>query len=107
MAPQETGTTAATSPRNRTSPARIAPANSPKARARYAVCILARVDGRVPNLLGVLVLGLGDVLSANTEAQACLGNVDPAELVTVSQWPGETIDALSETVGLSLSATVR
>ncbi|TQV78063.1 MarR family transcriptional regulator [Exilibacterium tricleocarpae] len=62
---------------------------------------------RTANLLGALALGLTDALNRETEMRAEHGATAPAALVTVGFHPGESIDGLSRTLGLSHSATVR
>ncbi|WP_421709282.1 MarR family winged helix-turn-helix transcriptional regulator [Algihabitans sp.] len=64
-------------------------------------------DLRTANLLGALALALNDRLTDVTSARAERGAAAPAALVTVSFYPGESIDALAQTLGLSHSATVR
>ena len=64
-------------------------------------------DLRTANLLGALALALNDRLTEVTSARAERGAAAPAALVTVSFYPGESIDALAQTLGLSHSATVR
>ena len=62
---------------------------------------------RTANLLGALALALADDLKAETEARAEHGATAPAALATLGFYPGEPIEALARTLGLSHSATVR
>ncbi|WP_119168344.1 MarR family winged helix-turn-helix transcriptional regulator [Algihabitans albus] len=64
-------------------------------------------DERTANLLGALALALTDTLADVTSAQAERGAGAPAALVLVSFYPGQSIDSLAQTLGLSHSATVR
>jgi MarR family transcriptional repressor of emrRAB len=64
-------------------------------------------NGRTANLLGALVLALGDDLRAATEAGAEHGASAPAAVVLIGSYPGRTIDALRTGLSLSHSGTVR
>ena len=64
-------------------------------------------DERTANLLGALALALTDTLTEVTSARAERGAAAPAALVLVSFYPGQSIDSLARTLGLSHSATVR
>ncbi len=59
------------------------------------------------NLLGALALVLTDDMRAAVEERATRGANAPAAIVSIGWAPGETIDTLSQTLGLSHSATVR
>lgn len=65
------------------------------------------MDERTANLLGALVVALGDALSEATEAAAGHGGAGPAALVTTAQLPAQAVGALGERFGLSQSAGVR
>ena len=65
------------------------------------------MEERTVNLLGALVVGLGDALREASEAAAGFGGAGPAALVTAAQWPGETVGSLGQRVGLSQPAGVR
>jgi MarR family transcriptional repressor of emrRAB len=67
----------------------------------------ARARARVGNLLGALAIGVTDRLQRQTEAAAGRSGGRAAALATLAQWPGDTIEELSQTIGLSHSATVR
>ena len=69
--------------------------------------IYSMSEDRTANLLGALALGLADALVRETELRAEHGATAPAALVTVGFYPGEPIDGLARTLGLSHSATVR
>jgi MarR family transcriptional repressor of emrRAB len=62
---------------------------------------------RAANLLGALAIGLTDRLQRETEAAAGRTGGRAAALATLAQWPGDTIEELSHTLGLTHSATVR
>ena len=62
---------------------------------------------RSANLLGALVLALADDLIHETETRAQQGAAAPAALVSLGVSPGESIEELARTLGLSHSATVR
>ena len=64
-------------------------------------------DPRTANLLGALVLALGDELGAATTEGAGHGAAFPAAIVTVGANPGWTIERLRRALGLSHSGTVR
>jgi DNA-binding MarR family transcriptional regulator len=65
------------------------------------------MDERTVNLLGALVVALGDALDEATEIAAGHGGAGPAALATVAQWSAPAVHALGERVGLSQSAGVR
>lgn len=65
------------------------------------------MQGRVENLLGALVITLGDTLAERTEAVAGHGPSSPAALLGLLRRPGLSIATLRHSVGLSHSATVR
>jgi MarR family transcriptional repressor of emrRAB len=67
----------------------------------------ARARARVGNLLGALAIGVTDRLQRQTEAAAGRSGGRAAALATLAQWPGDTIEELSQTIGLTHSATVR
>jgi MarR family transcriptional repressor of emrRAB len=67
----------------------------------------ARTRARVGNLLGALAIGVTDRLQRQTEAAAGRSGGRAAALATLAQWPGDTIEELSHTIGLTHSATVR
>ncbi len=64
-------------------------------------------DERTANLLGALSLTLTDRLTEETQMRAERGAAAPAALISVGAAPGDSIDALSRTIGLTHSATVR
>lgn len=64
-------------------------------------------DGRLPNLLGALAVGLADRISAATEEALDESATTVAALATVAQYPGASIEQLRHTLALSHSATVR
>ena len=64
-------------------------------------------EDRTANLLGALALALTDSLNHEVEARADHGAAAPAALVSIGIAPGQSIDALARTLGLSHSATVR
>lgn len=61
----------------------------------------------VANLLGALALILSDEVSASVEKSLGLGGSAPAALVTIRNQPGQSIDSLCKSLGLSHSGTVR
>ena len=65
------------------------------------------MEERTVNLLGALVVGLGDALREVSEAAAGFGGAGPAALASAAQWPGETVGSLGQRVGLSQPAGVR
>jgi DNA-binding MarR family transcriptional regulator len=64
-------------------------------------------DPRTANLVGALVLALGDDLEAATTTGAGHGAAFPAAIVTMGSNPGWTIERLRRALGLSHSGTVR
>ncbi len=64
-------------------------------------------NAQTTNLLGAFALALADDLEEATVAGARHGANAPAAIITVGTYPGETIESLCRTVGLSHSATVR
>jgi MarR family transcriptional repressor of emrRAB len=62
---------------------------------------------RAGNLLGALAIGVTDRIQRETEAAAGRSGGRAAALATLAQWPGDTIEELSHTLGLTHSATVR
>ena len=62
---------------------------------------------RTSNLLGALALAISDAQMQAMEAASGLGRSATAALVTLGEYPGLTVAALAEIVGLSHSATVR
>ena len=65
------------------------------------------MDQRTANLLGAVVVALGDALDEATEAAAGHGGAGPAALATAAQLPAQAVGSLGERVGLSQSAGVR
>lgn len=61
----------------------------------------------VANLLGALALLLTDEVCAAVEKSLGLGGSAPAALVTIGKRPGQSIETLCKTLGLSHSGTVR
>lgn len=64
-------------------------------------------DARTTNLLGALVLALGDDVSTATSAATDHGAAFPAALVSIHWQPGSTIEELRRKLGLSHSGAVR
>lgn len=64
-------------------------------------------SNRVGNLLGALALAVDDAVGEATTSAAGHGGAGAAALATLVQYPGESVDALSKTLGLTSSATVR
>ncbi len=64
-------------------------------------------DLRTANLLGAFTLAIADELRRVTEEGAAHGAAAPAALVMIGTYPGQTIEALSHTLQLSHSGTVR
>ena len=62
---------------------------------------------RAANLLGATALAVGDLLREATERGAAHGATAPAALVSLANYPGQTIDELRRVVGLSHSGAVR
>jgi MarR family transcriptional regulator, negative regulator of the multidrug operon emrRAB len=65
------------------------------------------MQSRDANLLAALALGIADRIRETIEAGAEHGAMASAALNTVGFFPGESIDALSKTLKLSHSGTVR
>ncbi|MGY6499873.1 MAG: MarR family winged helix-turn-helix transcriptional regulator [Acidimicrobiales bacterium] len=65
------------------------------------------MQGRLENLLGALVVALGDEVDDATERVAGHGPSAPAALVGLYRRPEQSIEQLRWSVGLSHSATVR
>lgn len=65
------------------------------------------MQGRLENLLGALVVALGDQLESRTEEVAGHGPSSPAALLALFRRSDQSIRSLSSAVGLSHSATVR
>jgi MarR family transcriptional regulator, negative regulator of the multidrug operon emrRAB len=65
------------------------------------------MQSRDANLLAALALGIADRIRETIEAGAEHGAMASAALNTVGFFPGESIDALSRTLKLSHSGTVR
>ena len=63
---------------------------------------------RAANLLGALALAMSDRIRAATEQQADgLARSEPAALVTLVHYPGQSVGALAQTLGLTHSGAVR
>lgn len=65
------------------------------------------MEDRTANLLGALIIALGDSLRSATEATAGHGGAAPAALTTASQFEEETVGSLGAWLGLSQPAGVR
>jgi DNA-binding MarR family transcriptional regulator len=65
------------------------------------------LNERTANLLGALVVALGDALEEATATAAGHGGAGPAALATIAQLPPPSVGTLGERVGLSQSAGVR
>jgi MarR family transcriptional repressor of emrRAB len=74
---------------------------------QYESCIVPRMRARAGNLLGALAIGLTGRLQRQTAAAAGRSGGRAAALASLAQWPGDTIEELSHTLGLTHSATVR
>ena len=59
------------------------------------------------NLLAAMALGLSDRIRAATEAAIGAGASIPAALVQIGSYPGETLQLLQASLGLSQPATTR
>ena len=66
-----------------------------------------RARRRAGNLLGALGLGVSDRVQRASEAGASRSSARAAALVTLAQWPGDSIEELRVSLGLTHSATVR
>jgi MarR family transcriptional regulator, negative regulator of the multidrug operon emrRAB len=63
---------------------------------------------RTANLLGALALAVSDEIRAVTEGQAeGLARSEPAALVTLAHYPGQSVGTLARTLGLTHSGAVR
>ena len=63
---------------------------------------------RAANLLGALALAVSDGIREATEQQAGgLARSEPAALVTLAHYPGQSVGALARTLGLTHSGAVR
>ncbi len=63
---------------------------------------------RVANLLGALALAVSDGIREATQQQAGgLARPEPAALVTLNHYPGQSVGALARTLGLTHSGAVR
>jgi DNA-binding MarR family transcriptional regulator len=63
---------------------------------------------RAANLLGALALAVSDGIRETTEEQADgLARSEPAALVTLAHYPGQSVGALARTLGLTHSGAVR
>jgi MarR family transcriptional regulator, negative regulator of the multidrug operon emrRAB len=65
------------------------------------------MDDRIANMLGALVVALGDCVRAAVESTSGHGLSAAAALTTVAAYPGETLDALRRTLGLSAPGASR
>ncbi|WP_119272798.1 MarR family winged helix-turn-helix transcriptional regulator [Taklimakanibacter deserti] len=64
-------------------------------------------DGRTGNLVGALVIALGDALRVDLETASGRGISACAALATALAYPGESVDALRRTLGLSAAGATR
>lgn len=64
-------------------------------------------DERLANLLGVTALAATDRLRTAVENELGRGGSAPAALVHLQAWPGGSVEALRQVVGLSQPAAVR
>jgi MarR family transcriptional regulator, negative regulator of the multidrug operon emrRAB len=63
---------------------------------------------KTANLLGALALAVSDGIGEATEGQADgLARSEPAALVTLAHYPGQSVAALAGTLGLTHSGAVR
>jgi MarR family transcriptional regulator, negative regulator of the multidrug operon emrRAB len=65
------------------------------------------MQGRLENLLGALVVAIGDQIESRAEEVAGHGPSSPAALLALFRRPDQSMRSLSHGVGLSHSATVR
>lgn len=65
------------------------------------------MSDRLAQLLGAAVLAASDRLRASVEAELAHGGSTPAALVHLQVHPGETVEALSQVLGIAQPATVR
>src|SRR5918994_609610 len=83
----------------------------------YACCIVPRgspekgeamkEQERRDNLLGAFVLSVSDRLRRETEESIGHTGASAAALITITQFPGRSIEFLRQAIGLSHPATVR
>jgi len=64
-------------------------------------------DNRTNNLLGALVVALGDAMRTNIESASGQGVTAAAALATAFAFPGRSVDHLRKIVGLSAAGTTR
>ncbi|WP_040586996.1 MarR family transcriptional regulator [Allomesorhizobium alhagi] len=64
-------------------------------------------DDRTNNLLGALVVALGDAMRTNVESASGHGVTAAAALATAFAFPGRSVDHLRQIVGLSAAGTTR
>jgi MarR family transcriptional regulator, negative regulator of the multidrug operon emrRAB len=64
-------------------------------------------DDRTGNLLGALVVALGDAMRASVELASGRGVTASAALATAQFSPGKSVDALRRTLGLSAAGATR
>lgn len=64
-------------------------------------------DDRTGNLVGALAIALGDALRLDLENASGRGITACAALATAFAYPGETVDALRRTLGLSAAGATR
>ena len=68
----------------------------------------SRAASRAANLLGALALAVSDGIREATEEQADgLARPEPAALVTLAHYPGQSVGDLARTLGLTHSGAVR
>lgn len=66
-----------------------------------------QMDDRTANLLGAFVVALSDAVRTDIERASHLGLSAAATLATTAAYPGESLDALGRTLGLSAAGTSR
>src|SRR5688572_29915714 len=64
-------------------------------------------DDRTNNLLGALIVALGDAMRTNVESASGHGVTAAAALATAFAFPGRSVDHLRKIVGLSAAGTTR
>jgi DNA-binding MarR family transcriptional regulator len=64
-------------------------------------------DNRTNNLLGALVVALGDAMRASIENASGHGVTASAALATAFFYPGKSVDGLGRTLGLSAAGATR
>jgi MarR family transcriptional repressor of emrRAB len=64
-------------------------------------------DDRTNNLLGALVVALGDAMRSNVESASGHGVTAAAALATALAFPGRSVDHLRKIVGLSAAGATR